>query len=131
MYNYNIKINDREYSLLSEDQMSRYQIVEKYIKDNEISDFYETPEDFIRIKCDVQVEQAELKLWLISTDRSGYDTYDSAVYAAYTEEQAVQLSEEQMSSGRSYNRYSNHAEYLGDAYRDVELGEIVSSFNGG
>jgi hypothetical protein len=79
-----------------------------------------------------------MKLWIISqTVNNNYDTYDSAVVAAETEEEARNI----LPSGGNWDearRYGGWAskpsevtvEYLGTTDRDIS-GVILSSFNAG
>lgn len=78
-----------------------------------------------------------LKLWLISQDdNTGYDTYDSAVVAAYTEDEARQINPE-----GEWNRVWSSwcktpeqvtVEYLGIATTMcMKPGIVLSSFNAG
>ena len=68
-----------------------------------------------------------MNLYKIETDISGYDTYDSAVYAAESEQDAIDCSESRM----GYEYQSNTAEFIGIAKEGTEEGEICSSFNAG
>lgn len=80
-----------------------------------------------------------MKLWIISQSvNNDYDTYDSAVVAAETEEEARNI----IPSGRSWNDgtwfnsswVSNpsevNVEYLGETDRDIS-GVVLASFNAG
>lgn len=78
---------------------------------------------------------SRLKLWLISQEENtGWDTYDSAVVAAKTEEEA-RLTNPDGEWNLSYAWCSSpdkvHVEYLGIATEGVEPGIILSSFNAG
>ena len=75
------------------------------------------------------------KLWLLRGDRRGYDTYDSCIVAADTEQEARQI------SPASYNKFGYSSswctspenvtvEYLGLTERVIS-GIILSSFNAG
>ena len=87
-----------------------------------------------------------MKLWLISqTERTGYDTYDRAVVAAATAEDAAAIHPD------GYSRYEPsesddwpsgwlswasraatvHAEYIGEASDGTKAGVICASFNAG
>jgi len=81
-----------------------------------------------------------MKLWLISQDENeGYDTFDAAVVAAETEEQAKSThpyGSEGWSSGLSDTWASSPekvtAKYLGEAYGDIKKPEVIlGSFNAG
>lgn len=81
-----------------------------------------------------------MKLWLIAQDQNnGYDTYDSAVVAAETEEQARQTNPQ----GTGPIDWGAHiwdwcdspdqviVKLLGEAAQGVEAGVICASFNAG
>jgi len=77
-----------------------------------------------------------MKLWLISQDsNNGYDTYDSAVVAANSEDEARLINPD----GDWESRWSAWCdrpdqvtvEYIGDAKINTEAGIILSSFNAG
>jgi hypothetical protein len=95
-----------------------------------------------------------MKLWLISqNDNDGYDTYDSAVVAAETEEEACSIhpSGYEYDPERSgwytvdrngnkvfgaYDTWTNTAEsvkvqYVGEAKEGIQRGVICASFNAG
>lgn len=76
-----------------------------------------------------------LKLWLISqNERKGWDTFDSAVVAAKTAEEARLISPD--GEWGTYSAWCSspdkvHVEYLGIATEGVEPGIVLSSFNAG
>lgn len=87
-----------------------------------------------------------MKLWKISQlENNDYDTYDSAVVACLTEEEAkcmpptyhegMKIEEYWNDEGRfkdwAFNLSSVSVEYLGRAAPGVKKGVIVSSFNAG
>ena len=85
-----------------------------------------------------------MKLWLISQDtNNGYDTYDSAVVAAETQDAAklihpnrygdevVKLPEELKSYSTWASLPNISATYLGEAADGTEPGVICASFNAG
>jgi len=81
-----------------------------------------------------------MKLWLIFQDENDdYDTFDSAVVAAETEEQAKSIhpyGSDAWSSRNSDTWASSPdkvtAKYLGEAYGDIKKpGVILGSFNAG
>lgn len=77
-----------------------------------------------------------LKLWLISQDdNTGYDTYDSAVVAAYTEDEARQINPDgnwgELWSGWCKTPGQVTVEFLGIATPSIEPGIVLSSFNAG
>jgi hypothetical protein len=79
-----------------------------------------------------------MKLWVISQDvNRGYDTYDSAVVAAETEEEARNIlpSGDNWDEARRYGGWASKpsevtVEYLGVTDRDIS-GVVLSSFNAG
>lgn len=79
-----------------------------------------------------------MKLWLISQDEnSGYDTFDSAVVAAETEDAArVTMPSECEEFGKAYSAWCSAAdkvkvELIGEATPETKPGVIVASFNAG
>lgn len=77
-----------------------------------------------------------MKLYLISqTENDGYDTYDSAVVAAETEEAARQISP----SGEFGAQFGSWCKTpaavtvkcIGDAVDGTEAGVVLASFNAG
>jgi len=79
-----------------------------------------------------------MKLWIISQSvNRGYDTFDSAVVAADTEEEARNIlpsggtwSDAYRYGGWARNPSEVNVEYLGVTDRDIS-GVILSSFNAG
>lgn len=78
---------------------------------------------------------SRLKLWLISQkENTEWDTYDSAVVAATTEEEARLINPDGewiLSSAWCSSPDKVHVKYLGIATEDVEPGIVLSSFNAG
>jgi len=81
-----------------------------------------------------------MKLFLISqSEIDDYDTYDSAVVAAETEEVAKAMNPSDggpMAFGRNYSSWCKSLEdvkiqYLGEAVEGTEQGVICASFNAG
>ena len=82
-----------------------------------------------------------MKLWLISQDAErGYDTYDSAVVAAETEDQARMIHPDGHDESRWEDKrfltwaaepFLVKVEYLGEAKPGTEKGLILASFNAG
>lgn len=84
-----------------------------------------------------------MKLWLITQDiNNGYDTYDSAVVAAGTEDQAKAIhpsgdNKDWSHYGRGWfkswckNPKQVQATYLGDAAEGQPLGVVLASYNSG
>lgn len=76
-----------------------------------------------------------LKLWLISqNERKWWDTFDSAVVAAKTAEEARLINpdgEWSIYSAWCSSPDKVHVEYLGIATEGVEPGIVLSSFNAG
>jgi hypothetical protein len=79
-----------------------------------------------------------MKLWIISQSvNRGYDTYDSAVVAAETEEEARNIlpcgdnwNEARRFGGWASNPSEVTVEYLGVTDQDIS-GVVLSSFNAG
>ena len=78
---------------------------------------------------------SRLKLWLISQEENtGWDTYDSIVVAAKTEEEARLINP--VGEWKLYSAWCSspdkvNVEYLGIATEGVEPGIVLSSFNAG
>jgi hypothetical protein len=81
-----------------------------------------------------------MKLWKISqSENYDYDTYDSAVVAALTEDDARNISPAGSNWDRCLTSWDQcwtkpknvRVEYLGDAKAGTEAGVIVASFNAG
>jgi hypothetical protein len=129
MYIYNIIIKEDKYELISKEKFNKEILVNKYLLERDMPEFYEDTQKFIEEHCKISVREGIKKLYLIHTNKSGWDTYDSAVYCAYSERQAIELSEEKMSS--HCLKYTNLAKEMGTAENFIEIGEVVSSFNAG
>lgn len=79
-----------------------------------------------------------MKLWLLSQEeRASYDTYDSCVVAAETEEEAKDTTPDGFPfSQKSYANWASspanvRCEYLGEARPDHPAGVVCASFNAG
>jgi len=122
-----VTINGRTTEYLSEDEFHIEEKLHDLILEDEIYDFYNNSKIFIEDQVQFKTEEARKKLWLINTDQSGWDTYDSGVFCAYTEKQALDFSIDRM--GNAYE--DNTADVIGLAIASLEIGEVVSSFNAG
>lgn len=72
-----------------------------------------------------------MKLWLISQDHnSGYDTYDSAVVAADSEEEARHTSMGDSNYVWAPPEHVN-VEHIGEAAEGTHAGIVCASFNAG
>ena len=78
----------------------------------------------------IKVGSTETKLWLLSNlSRTGYDTYDSCVVAAKTEEEAKLITPS--TNERAWCEPKDViVEYLGKTDRELS-GVVISSFNAG
>ena len=79
-----------------------------------------------------------MKLWHISqTENGGYDTYDSAVVAAETEDAArVTMPSENEGFGKAYGAWCSGpdkvtVELIGEAVEGTKAGVICASFHAG
>lgn len=81
-----------------------------------------------------------MKLWLLSQDENGgYDTYDSLVVRAETEEEARMVKPsyhefgDRLSSTWASKPENVDVEYLGDVGEDCDedVGIVIASFNAG
>ena len=129
MYLYIFEINGREYEELNIQSDYLPSLIEQNITENELADFYTDQELFIKEQTSGHLLKTHKKLFLVETDQTGYDTYDSAVYCAWTEKEAIELSENNM--GSSYYPYHNTVKEIGKANKNLDIGEVVSSFNAG
>jgi hypothetical protein len=77
-----------------------------------------------------------MRLWLLTqVEHCGYDTHDSVVVAAKTEEEA-QLINPNGEWGRRWTSWAStpdavKVEYIGEAVLGTEAGIILASFNAG
>jgi len=71
-----------------------------------------------------------MKLWLLYQEvNDGWDTYDSAVVAALTEDEARRT---EVGSGSTWAAPEHvHVRWIGDAAPGVKAGVICASFNAG
>lgn len=84
-------------------------------------------------------QETSQRLWLISQDENeNYDTYDSAVVAAATEQEAREThpSGDPADWGKSYSGWCKSpdqvkATLIGVASRGVQPGVVIASFNAG
>lgn len=80
-------------------------------------------------------KKQKMKIWLISSSVSGYDTYDSAVVVAETEELARNIHPSGRDNWDSYSWENSpdkvDVEYLGDAVEGSSEGLVCNSFNAG
>ena len=127
MFLYTVKIRDEIFEYLSEKDLTDEELVEIFLTVDNMGTFYLNPEEFIDDYCTIEIEEAYKQLFLIITSERGYDTYDSAVYCAYTEKLAIEYSIKDM--GQNYE--SNNAEFIGVAKETLPLGQVVASFNAG
>jgi hypothetical protein len=77
-----------------------------------------------------------MRLWRLSQHaRSGWDTYDSAVVAANTEEEARAIHpggyEDDEDDSWPRDRACVDVQYLGEAVDNILFGIVVASFNAG
>ena len=79
-----------------------------------------------------------MKLWIISqNENNDYDTYDSAVVAAETEDEArVTMPSEFEEFGKAYGAWCSgpdkvKVELIGKAVSGTEAGVVLASFNAG
>lgn len=119
--------DEREIEVLSKNDN-----IEKIIKDNlnekEFSEFCYDEEEFMK-RVEYHSIPISKKLWYITTNQKGYDTYDSGVICAYTEKQAIEISEKDMSN--ISKKYENRANFIGEAKEDLLIGKVCYSFNAG
>ena len=127
MYKYVFEINGREYEELNIQGDYFPALVEQKINENELADFYTDQELFIKEQTTGHIVKTHKKLFLILTDQNGWDTYDSGVFCAWTEKEALEMVIQRM--GEDYK--NSTIQEIGKANKDLDIGEIVSSFNAG
>jgi len=127
VYKYIFEINGRQYEELNINEDCMSSLIEQNINENELADFYTDRELFIKEQTTGHVVKTHKKLYLIQTTQRGWDTYDSAVFCAWTEKDCIEMVVQAM--GEDY-RDSKIIE-IGKANKDLGVGEIVSSFNAG
>ena len=75
-----------------------------------------------------------MKLWRIwQNEVRGYDTYDSAIVAAETEDAARETRPGEYTTSNTWPTQTHYVyvEYLGEAKPEIEAGVILASFNAG
>ena len=127
MHIYKLYINNKyKESILSEEKLNEDDLFFK-ISQDVYADKYILSEDEFKAKYKFKLfQQNTTNLYLVITSISGYDTFDSAVISAWTEEEAYELSIEKM--GPAYK--DNVVELIGVSnFKNSEI--IVASFNAG
>jgi len=127
MYKYIFEIKDRKYEELSKEENHLDALIEQNILCDEVPEFYSDQEAFIKKYTKGHSIKTHKKLFLVQTDQRGWDTYDSAVFCAWTEKEALELTIRRM--GQDYEHST--VKEIGKANKDLEVGEVVSSFNAG
>lgn len=78
-----------------------------------------------------------MKLYLISQDENdGYDTYDSAVVCAGSEDEARKINPDYGEWGRNYGSWCSSPDkvtvrHIGEAVEGMEPGIVLASFHAG
>jgi hypothetical protein len=88
------------------------------------------------LKKKSQKGQNKMKLWLLSqTENTGYDTFDSCVVAAETEDEAKKIHPaEGLHKTWYYNEWATSpdsvlAKLIGEAIPETKCGVILTSYN--
>jgi hypothetical protein len=129
----NIKNLDNKVERLVETNSNVNDIVEQICLDNyyyldiNISDYYFDTDSFIKETLSISTLLVEKSLWLIETGEFGYDMYDSGVFCAYTEQEALEFGSDR---GRGFSD-NNSITKIGTANKDLKIGEVCLSFNAG
>ncbi len=112
---------------ITEDNISKL-IEENFLPSSslaDISSFYMEFEKYIQ-DVDIKIEEHGYpRIWEFQTDARGYDTYDSGVFIAWTENRARNIAEE-----ISADFYMAHVECIGVSNK-VQEECVRSSFNAG
>lgn len=130
MYIVTITKEERTKELLLKEEVTSdniVDIVEQYFlsSQKDYGDFYSDRLDFMK---DVyyNIDYSEFpNLWILYTNVRGYDTYDSGVFSAWTEERVREVAERKSSDFQGAS-----VEVIG-LYNSAEEEEICCSFNAG
>jgi len=129
----NVKNPENKISKLVEPSSDINQIVENIILDSnyylniDIGHYYMDIDLFKKENLSISTLLVDKSLWLIETNEFGYDMYDSGVFCAYTEEEALSLGNDK---GRGFSE-NNSITKIGQAKKDLPIGEVCLSFNAG
>jgi len=127
MYRYIFEINGREYEELNIQADYLPALIEQHINNNELADFYTDQELFIKEQTTGHAIKTNKKLYLIETTQRGWDTYDSGVFCAWSEKECTEMVIARMGGDYADSEIIE----IGKASSDLDIGEVVSSFNAG
>ena len=127
MYNYIFSINGRDYEKLSPQKDYMASFIGQNINNNELADFYTDQEDFIKTQTQGFYTKTYKKLYLIETTQRGWDTYDSGVFCGYSKQEIKEMVIDRMGDDYADSEIIE----IGKANEDLDIGEVVSSFNAG
>ena len=96
-------------------------IVEQNIPYELISNYYNG-----ELQLETEVIELQKRLYLLETGVRGYDTYDSGVFVAYCEEQALEIA-----TKKSADFKNASVTYIGNPTKDLKVGAVCLSFNAG
>lgn len=96
-------------------------IIEQNIPYGMIPDYYNG-----ELQLETEVIELQKKLYLLETGKYGYDTYDSGVFVAYCEEQALEIANDKSSDFRNAS-----VTYIGEPTKELNVGAVCLSFNAG
>ena len=127
-YLYKYEIDGNEYKLISDKKLNKEELVESSLDYKYASEYFSDIDKFLneRVK-NLREEELVKSLFLIRTGIIGWDTYDSAVYCAYCEDEIRDYLEDDL--GRKYR--GSKIKKIGTALAGVGVGLIISSFNAG
>lgn len=100
-------------------------VQEHFVTLKDAEEFYTNREQYMKeIQYSIQ-EHGYPTIWEFQTNQTGWDTYDSGVFIAWTEKRARKIAEE-----ISSDFYRAHVECIGISNRVIE-GYVCTSFNAG
>lgn len=96
-----------------------------FVSMKDAAEFYTNREQYMsNIECNIEILKYP-RIWFLVTDARGYDTYDSGVFIAWTENRAREIAEE-----ISGDFKKAHVECIGVSNK-VQEECVCSSFNAG
>jgi len=127
-YFYKYNIDDEEIKFLSDKKINKDELVELTLDDKYVAEYYADKDKFLKKRIKNFKEEDLVKLlFLVETNIAGWDTYDSAVYCAYNEDEVRDYIEKDL--GKEY--CNSTIKKIGIAFENVELGQVIASFNAG
>jgi len=129
-------INNNEYIELTKKNLKKdynkielSDLIEKNLNYEKDNMFYYDVEKFIKnnVKIEILEYNVKKKLYLLNTNQTEYNTYQAAVFCAYYENQALEMSSQKL---HDYFINSNIL-LIGIAENNIPIGEVISSYHNG